>query len=459
VVAVAAVQLRKLEIQVVQFAHAVAQRRVRRILQLRPCDLVAIPPFGPLSEFRSHEQQLLARVRAHVGEEQSKVGALLPIVAGHLAEQRSLAMHHFVVRNGQHVIFRPRIHEGKRDEVMVVAAMDGIEFDVTQRVVHPAHVPFQIESQAAELRRPGHAGKRRGLFGNGEHAGKRDMHGVVHLFQKLDGLEILAAAVTIGNPFARLAAVIEIEHRGHRIHPQPIDVVAVGPKQRVAHEEIAHLVTPIIEYLGAPLRMLAQPRIRVLVQGSPVELRQPMPIAREVRRHPIENDADAGLMAAIDEVHEVLRRAVAGRGGVVPHHLIAPGSVQRMFRHAHEFHMRVPHVLDVRNELLHRLTPIHEGRPAFMPWPSPRSQVHFVRIERPAPRIGAAALGQPLGVLPVMAVQRGHQGAGVRTQLHGEAVRVGLQEQISLTSADFVLVLRTLADTRDEELPYSRGTP
>ncbi len=55
------------------------------------------------------------------------------------------------------------------------------------------------------------------------------MHQVVHLFQKLDRLQILASAKSIGNPLPLFAGVVQIEHRGHGIHPQPVEVIAVEP--------------------------------------------------------------------------------------------------------------------------------------------------------------------------------------------------------------------------------------
>ena len=44
-------------------------------------------PLTPLSELSTHEQQLLARLRVHVTQEESQVGELLPLIAGHFAQQ------------------------------------------------------------------------------------------------------------------------------------------------------------------------------------------------------------------------------------------------------------------------------------------------------------------------------------------------------------------------------------
>jgi hypothetical protein len=162
----------------------------------------------------------------HVGEQQAKIGALLPIVAGHLGEQRTLAVHDLVVRDRQDEFLAPGVHERERDELVVVAPVHGIERDVLQRVVHPAHVPFEVESESAVFGRLGDAGERGRLLGDHQRAGKLAVHGGIQLAQEIDRLEILAAAVAVRQPIAGIAAVIQIQHRGHRIDAQAVDVEA-----------------------------------------------------------------------------------------------------------------------------------------------------------------------------------------------------------------------------------------
>ena len=83
--------------------------------------------------------------------------------------------------------------------------------------------------------------------------------------------EIFAAAEFVGDPFARLAAVVEIEHRGHGIDAQAVDVIFVEPEQRVGEQEIAHFVAAVVEDQRAPVGMLALPRIGMLVEARAVE--------------------------------------------------------------------------------------------------------------------------------------------------------------------------------------------
>src|SRR5205807_7533598 len=87
-----------------------------------------------------------------------------------------------------------------------------------------------------------------------------------------------------------------------------------------------------------------------------IKLRETMGVARKVGGSPIENDADAGLMAAIDEVHEIGGRAEAAGGGEVAERLIAPGAVEGMLHDGQQFDMRVAEFFYVGNELVGKFT-------------------------------------------------------------------------------------------------------
>ncbi len=196
--------------------------------------------------------------------------------------------------------------------------------------MHPAHVPLHVEAQPAEIdgtrdHRPG-----RRLLRERDEPRIFLMDQLVELLEEIHGLEILAAAELVGNPLARLARVVQIEHGGHRIHAQAVDVVDIGQEDRVGEQEGAHFVAAVVEDIGAPVLVLALARIVVLVEMRAVEIGQPVAVLREMRRHPVDDHADALLVAAVHEVLEVVRRAEAGRRRIVADGLVAPGPVERM---------------------------------------------------------------------------------------------------------------------------------
>ena len=138
-------------IEAVQLAHQGLQLAVGVELQQFPADAVVVIPLLALADLLPHEQQLLAGMRPHVGQERAHVGELLPLVAGHFVEQRALAVHHLVVRNGQHEILGEGVQQAEGDVVVVILAVDGIVAEVVQHVVHPAHVPLHGEAQAVQV--------------------------------------------------------------------------------------------------------------------------------------------------------------------------------------------------------------------------------------------------------------------------------------------------------------------
>jgi hypothetical protein len=71
-----------------------------------------------------------------------------------------------------------------------------------------------------------------------------------------------------------------------------------------------------------------------------VEVSQPVLVAGEVRRDPVENHADALLVQVVDQVLEILRRAVAAAGGEVAGRLISPRPEERMLHDRQQFDVR-----------------------------------------------------------------------------------------------------------------------
>ena len=124
------------------------------------------------------------------------------------------------------------------------------------------------------------------------------------------------------------------------------------PEEGVAEQEVAHLVAAEVEDLGAPVLVLALARVGVLVEMGAVEETQAVRIAWEVRRHPVEQDADAVLMAVIDEVHEVIGRAEAAGRRKIAGHLVAPRPVEGVLGDGQQFDVGVAHLLDVVHQLV-----------------------------------------------------------------------------------------------------------
>ena len=205
------------------------------------------------------------------------------------------------------------------------------------------------------------------------------VHELVQLLQERDRVEVLAAAELVRDPLARLARVVEVEHRRDRVDPQAVGVVLAQPEERVREQEVLHLGAPEVEDERAPVGMRAAPRIGVLVERRAVEPRERPLVAREVRRHPVEQHADPVRVQVVDEVAEVVGRAERRERRVVAGHLVAPRARVRVVHHRQQLDVREAEVAHVRRELVGELAPA-EALP-------PRRRMHLVDRHRPLERL------------------------------------------------------------------------
>ncbi len=381
-------------------------------------------------------------------------GAPLPPVARHLGDQRPLAVHDLVVGDRQDVVLAVRVDHGEGHLAVVVLAVHRLLGDVLQRVVHPAHVPLQAEAEAAEaagahvVGGAGDAVPGGGLLGDGDDAGAAAVDGGVHLLQEGHGVEVLAAAVLVGRPLAGLAGVVEVEHRGDGVHAQAVDVELLAPVDRVGDEEVADLGAAVVELQRAPVRVRGPQRVLVLVERAAVELGQGPVVAREVRRHPVHQHADARPVQGVDQVLEIVGRAEPRGRRVEAGDLITPRAAEGVLGDRHQLDVREAEVLDVRGQLLGQLPVGQAGTPG--------RQVHLVDGEGRLVHRPRAPLLLPRAVAPDV-VRGVHDRGGGRRRLGAPGHRVGAHRERAVGPGDLELVQRALADARQEQLPHPRA--
>ena len=85
-------------------------------------------------------------------------------------------------------------------------------------------------------------------------------------------------------------------------------------KSALADEKVPHFVPAVIEDQRAPILVSALAWVLVFVERRAVEPRQRPFVPREMRRHPVDDDADAGLVQRVDQELKIVRCPVtAGR--------------------------------------------------------------------------------------------------------------------------------------------------
>ncbi|MNH11885.1 hypothetical protein D3C79_714130 [compost metagenome] len=179
-------------------------------------------------------------------------------------------------------------------------------------------------------------------------------------------------------------------------------------------------------------------------------------VGGEMRRHPVEQHANAALVAGVDEGGKVLGAAVARGGREQRQRLVAPGAAERVLHDRQQFDMGEAQLLNVRHQALGQLAPVviapHLAR--LVQLAAPRPRVQFVDRQRRAVGMVLRALRHPVVVLPVVAERPRYLGGGAWRQFGGTRQRVGLQGQYAVLAQHLELVGFAHAQARHEQLPH-----
>ena len=217
-------------------------------------------------------------------------------------------------------------------------------------------------------------------------------------------------------------AVVEVEHVGHGVDAQAVDVELAEPEEGAGNEEGLDFRPAVVEVHRVPFLVFGQHGIARFIARFAVEVAQAVGIAAEVARHPVEDDADAVFVAEVDEVHQVFRLAVAARRREVARALVAPGTVERIFAERHELDVRVIHFLDVVHELRCDVA-VREHFPVFTA--APGTHMDFIGEHGLAVRIVGTAAVHPFLVAPRI-VELGQFRCRIGTYFRPEGIGIAL---------------------------------
>src|SRR5204863_6092915 len=410
-----------------------------------PVQARVMVPFVPLTEFAAHEEQLLAGMSVHPRQKHTEIGELLPLVPRHLGQQRALAVHHFIVAEHQNEILLKRVEKRERDVAVMITPVNRVDAHVFQEIVHPAHVPFESKPEPTEISRTRYAGPRGRFLSKCHDSGETLVADFVETFQEIDCVEVLAAAVNIWDPLARLSRIIEVKHRSHSVHAQPVDVILVEPEKRIPDKKIPHFIAAKIKNERAPVLLFTLARIHVFIEVRAIEFSQGVRILWKMRRHPIHDYADAGLMTFVDEVAKFVGRAEPAGGRVIICDLITPGTFKGMLRDWQQLDMRVAHLQHIWEQRFCELE-ITEMTISLLSFAPPRAQVHFVNTDGTSRPVARPARFHPCAIIPGVTFQIVHQRCGRFSVLIEERKRIALEKQCAGLSTDLELVVRALFD-------------
>ena len=134
---------------------------------------------------------------------------------------------------------------------------------IGERIVHPAHVPLEVEAETAVRRGLRDHGPRRRFLCDHHRVRESGKDLRVEAAEKRHGVDVLFSAVFVGSPL--LSAVVEIEHTRNRVHSESVHVENVEPIHRVGYKEARHLAALIVEAARAPFLVLHSKFVRGLI--------------------------------------------------------------------------------------------------------------------------------------------------------------------------------------------------
>ena len=213
------VESRPIAVEPVEIGHPAQYPGMCRTVQQVPVEAAVVVPLPALGHLVPHEEELLPRLPELIAVQQAQIGETLPIVAGHLLEERALAVHDLVVREREHEVLAEGIDAPERQLAVVVPPVQRISREVLQGVVHPAHVPLEPESDTTGIDGARDSGESCRLLGYHRHVGMVGIDPRVEVAQEFERLEVLAAPELVGDPFAGSAGVVQVEHGRHSIDP------------------------------------------------------------------------------------------------------------------------------------------------------------------------------------------------------------------------------------------------
>ena len=163
------------------------------------------------------------------------------------------------------------------------------------------------------------------------------------------GAEVLVVAARK----AGADAVMRVEHAGHAVEAEAVEVVLFHPKAQIREQEAQDLVVAVVEDPTVP-ELVATARAAVEVQRVAVveHVEAVEHVLAGVRVHDVQQDGDAHAVRGVDQRFEVVGEAVARGGGEEGVDLVAEGGVVGVLHHGHELDGVVTELLDARERVV-----------------------------------------------------------------------------------------------------------
>ena len=330
---------RVFQIEVVQVRHEPVKILMSRVAEKVPVLFAFLIPLAEMPDLISHKVELFPRMGVHIHIKCPGLREFHIIVSEHFLEDRCLAVDYFVVGKRQQVVRIIVIRHGEGELVIAASPEQRIDAEIVERVVHPSHIPLIIEAQPAVFRVFRDSRKAGGILGGKDGGGVEFFQSAVHVFEKFHCIRVDAP----------LWRSLPVDGAADGVHPQPVYVELCQPVVGGRLKEAPYFSAGVHEVAASPLA-LSYCGMRVLVQGCAVIICQCVVIHCEVYRHEVKDDADAVLVAGVNECFELVGCPISGGRAEKAGALISPGLVARIFCERHDLQIIIAVLLHVGDQ-------------------------------------------------------------------------------------------------------------
>ena len=116
------------------------------------------------------------------------------------------------MRDRQDIVLGKGIEKRESELIVIEGPIYGVEGHIAQHIVHPAHVPFEVEAQSADIRWLCDQRPCSGLLGYHKSVGVLAEHSFIEVLEELYRFKVLIAAIYVSNPFTRFPVIIKIKN-------------------------------------------------------------------------------------------------------------------------------------------------------------------------------------------------------------------------------------------------------
>ena len=274
----------------------------------------------------------------------------------------------------------------------------------------------------------------------------------IEVFEELDRIEVFISAVFVGQPLAVLLAVVEIQHGGDCVNTDAVDVELLDPVENVCDQEVTDLMLAEIENTGTPVGMFAAAGIRIFKDALTVESCKTVCIRAEVRGHPVQDNADSGIVQLVDHIHEVIGCSVARCRRIVTRDLISPGAVEGVLGNADQLDMGIAELLQILYDAVSEFSVVIEPVSAVRMF-HPRTDMALVDRQRLLIGVLFAALVHPARIRPAETGDIRGFGCSTGPEFRRICKGIGLIDFAAVLGSNAVLIQFSRTDSGDEQRP------